>query len=409
MTRVLSELLGAKEPAFRLGLRQLEQASGCPSEDIRLSTEISRAIQDKLKELSLDPHDTTGPELYNALQEHIKDDNAEILKLLNVDEENTDLMVRMQHFVESLNVSKRSFALKSSTVKRLLKKHPPKRAMKLLGYRSIDSMLKHEPVALLYTAATIAEMPQWHKAFYAQYNQLLPSDFETHDVRLVVPTSKKWETLGSDYTSKIKHNILGFRELGTIVMLPLPSEKITGAALMILLLVMHSISDIRTISAYLKLNQVRPDFGEIVGRITKGEPYTEATLAGGGRLSWKLVQHYFSRTPSAYSSELFEPHVQPEDLKTESAEDVLAELHPRFEFWKDIAHIGLLDSGSPVSLNITDAALNFCNKIPYEQRIVKYFRDHLWHELMLRYMHQTNLEQAIHEQLSGELVEPTLV
>ena len=84
---------------------------------------------------------------------------------------------------------------------------------------------------------------------------------------------------------------------------------------------------------------------------------------------------------------------------------MLAKLHERFEFWENSAHLGLLDHGSPVSLNLTDAVLNFCNHLPYEQRIVHYFRDHLWHELMLRYLHQENLEQVVHEQLGYELVD----
>ena len=163
----------------------------------------------------------------------------------------------------------------------------------------------------------------------------------------------------------------------------------------------HTIS---STNAYLKLHQVRPDFGHVLKQVARDEPYTQASLAGE-RLPWKLVQRYFSRNRDAYSPELFEPHVQPEDLHWEPAENILAKLHDRFEFWKDAAHLALLDHGLPVSCNLTDVCLNFCNKLPYEQRIVHYVRDHLWHELMLRYLHQGNLEQAVHEQLSGELVD----
>jgi hypothetical protein len=142
-----------------------------------------------------------------------------------------------------------------------------------------------------------------------------------------------------------------------------------------------------------------------VAKVARSEPYTQADLIGE-RLPWKLVQRYFSRNPMTYSADLFEPHVQPDDLKWQPAESTMAKLHDRFAFWKHAAHVGLLDNGLPVSLNLTDAALNFCNKLPYEQRVVHYFRDHLWQELMLRYMHQQNLEQTVHEQLTGELVEP---
>lgn len=404
MTRALSELLGAPEPAFRSGLRRLERASGDPSEDIRLSTEVLHKLQAALKDLGLDPLDTSGHELYYVLQEHVKKDDEVIRELLQVDSNTENLMVRLQRFVASLDVPKRTFALRLSVAKRLLKKNPPKKAMKRLGYRSIDSMLKHEPVPQVYAAAVIAESLQWHKNFLAQYKHLLPSDFEVREVMLCAPDNKRWDTLGAVYVPKVKHNIMTFNELGSVVMLPLSAGSVDGAALATLVLTIHAINDIRCTSTYLKLHQVRPDFGELLSRVARSEPYTEADLVGE-RLPWKVVQHYFARTPEEYQAEIFEPHVQPEDLVTRSAESVLSSLHPRLSFWKGKQHTGLLDNGSPVSLNLTDSVLNFCNHLPYEQRIVKYFREHLLRELMLRYMHQDNIEQTVRDQLSSEMVD----
>jgi len=404
MTRVLSELLGAKEPGFRLGLRQLEQAGGAPNEDIRLSAEISQSVQNALNELGLDAHDTTGPELYNALLERAKQDDAIVRELLGLKTGDNDLNLRVGRLLTSLEAPKKIFALKSSAVKRLLKKNPPRKAMKQLGYRSVDSMLKHEPVALIYGAATIAESPTWHKLLLQSYKQLSPADFETRDVAVLTPANKRWDSLSAGYVADVKHNILTFKELGTVVLLPLAADAVNGAALAVTLLGMHAINDIRITSTYLKLHQVRPDFGSVLAKAAREEPYTQANLLGQA-LPWRLVHRYFARTPEAYNPELFEPHVQPEDLHWKPAEHLLAELHDRLEFWGRTAYLGLLDNGEAVSLNLTDAVLNFCNKLPYEQRIVHYFRDHLWHELMMRYLHQDSLEQAVYEQLGYELVD----
>jgi hypothetical protein len=405
MTRVLSELLGAREPAFRAGIKQLERASGCPSEDIRLSSDVERNAKESLRDLGLDPHDTSGPELYGALQEKLAHDDNVVRELLGKDTKTQNLMLQQQRLLKSLDMPKLSFALKASAAKRLLKKAPPKKAMKQLGYRSVDSMLKHEPVAQIAAAALMAETAQWHKSFINLYKQLKPADFEAREVQILAPDAKRWEKISEAYIQKYRNNILTLKEFGAVVMLPLAKDVVPGVALMTLLLAIHAINDIRTTSAYLKLHQVRPDFGDVVARTARSEPYTNASLVGDERLPWKLVQRYFSRSPEAFVPELFEPHVQQEDLKTESAEDILAELHPRFEFWKGKSHVGLLHNGRPVSLNLTDAALNFCNRLPYERRIVQYFRNHLWHELMLRYMHQDNLEQTLHEQLDDELVD----
>ncbi len=401
-------MLGAREPAFRAGLRQLERASGNPSEDIRLSSEVRLKVQQALRELGLDSHDTTGQELYNALLERTRHDDAAIKDLLGTDTDETNLMLRTQRLLKKLDYPRSIFALKTAAAKRLLKKNPPKKAMKSLGYRSADSLLKHEPVAQIQAAALICEASSWHRAQLAQYKLLKPMDFEVRDISFLVPNSKHWEALGADFVGKNHQNILTFKELGSVILLPLAADAVPGAALMTLILVINAINDIRTTSAYLKLHQVRPDFGELVAGATRGEPYTKASLVGDERLPWKLVQKYFARSVSAFVPELFEPHVQREDLMSVSVESVLSKLHPRFEFWKGRSHTGLLHDQQLVSLNIADAALNFCNHLPYEQRVVHYLRDHLWRELMLRYMHQDNLERTIHEQLEQELVRPQL-
>lgn len=403
MTRVLSELLGAKEPEFRLGLRQLERAGGAPSADIRLSAELHQAVQAALWELGLDPHDTTGPELYSALMERAKQDDGVVRELLGMGNDDSELSLKVQRLVTKNEAPKKSFALKSSVAKRLLKKNPPKKAMKQLGYRSVDSMLKHESVAQLYAAAAITESSSWHRQLLNSYKTLGATDFETRNITVIAPLNKRWEKLAIDYVSDVKHNIMSFKELGAVVLLPLPSQTVEGAALAITLLTLHALNDIRITSAYLKLHQVRPDFGDLLTKTARSDPYTQASLLGEP-LPWKLIHRYFAHEDK-FNAALFEPHVQPEDLKWEPAESVLANLHDRLEFWGRAAYLAMLDNGKPVSLNFTDVVLNFCNKLPYEQRIVHYFRDHLWHELMLRYLHQENLEQMLHEQLGDELVD----
>lgn len=416
MTKILSQLLGAAEPAFGLGLRQLEHASGGAAQDIRLTSEIMQGVQDRLKQLDLDPRDTTGRELYGALMERVREDSSIFQGLLGGDNDELNIMPRIQRFVDALPMPKQVFALKPAAAKRMLRAHPPKKAMKQLGYRSIESMLKHEQPALLLAAAHIAEGVQWHKSVRAAYKKLLPSDFESRAVQLLAPSSERWDKISRDYVLHVKQNIMSFREMGAIVLLPLPVSGIEAAPLAATLLVLQSVSDIRAASTYLKLHQVRPDFGEVVMRVARQEPMTRAQLAGSS-LPWKLVHRYFASHPEAYSANLFEPHVHPDDLKWRAAEDALADLHPRFEFWRGAAHLGLLAHdnphdkrhGQPVSVNFLDAVLNFCNKLAYEQRVVHHFRDHVWHQLMVRYMRQGSIEQTIQDQLSGELVDQNLL
>jgi hypothetical protein len=417
MTRILSELLGAKEPAFQQGIQQLERASGGANEDIRLTTEIMHGMQDRLRQLSLDPHDTTGRELYAALMQKVRQDNETFQELLGVGHDHAHINSVVAHFVSSLEMRREVFALKAVPAKAIIRKHPPKKAMKRLGYRSLESMLKHEQCSLIFAAAHLTESASWHKAVVAAYRRLSASDFECRDIQVLAPHSIRWQSLAADYVLQARQNVVGFRELGAVVLLPLPALRLDAAPLAMTLLTVQAINDIATASSYLKMHQVRPDFGTVVSEIARNEPLTKAQMVGS-QLPWKVVHRYFAKNPDAYSAHLFEPHVHQEDLRWHAAEDILSQLHPRFGFWEGSSHLGLLAKAEgrikatlsePVSLNFIDAVLSFCNKLPYERRFVRYFRDHAWHELMLRYMRQANIERTVHEQLSGELLDRSLI
>ena len=78
MSRVLSQLMGVAEPRLRMQLQQLEKAAGMPGADIRLMMEIVGQTRGKMRELGLDPHDTTGRELYSALQVRLQEDEVRL-------------------------------------------------------------------------------------------------------------------------------------------------------------------------------------------------------------------------------------------------------------------------------------------------------------------------------------------
>lgn len=406
MTKVLSQMLGAREPVFRIGLRQLERASGHSSADIRLTTEIIHNRRDCLKQLGLDPDDTTGRELYAALMQRVKEDSLVFDRMLGVDPTSDNIMPRVADFVAGMQSAEagRVFALKPAVAKRLLKAQPPKRALKKLGYRSIDSVLKHEPAAVLMAAAAIAEGVQWHKAMRAAYRKLKPGDFESRQLQVVAPAAVRWRDFSAAYVAHHKNAVMSFRELGAVVLLPLPAVAVRGASLAATLLTLQAANEMRAVSTYLKLHIVRPDFGVIIANVAQTDPLTKAEV-GGAYLPWQLVHSYFARHPEAYNPEIFEPHVQHDDLQWHPAEDSLAELHPRFSFWQPAAHAGLLERGELVSLNLLDAVLSFCNMLPFEQRMVQAVRGRVWQELMVRYMRQSGIEQAVHQQLHGEIVE----
>ncbi len=406
MTRYLSQALGAEEPIFSQSIQQLEQASGAPNADIRLSTENIQQLRAKIAELGLDPQDTTAAELYGALRERLRNDDAIVRKALTIADTATpmDILARVERCVAAVEMPKQCFALKASVAKRLLKKRVPKAVMKQLGYRSAESMFKHEPAAHLFAAAQMVESASWHKALKEQYAKLQPGDFETRDISVTLPRSRRWVTLAASYVATSRHNVLTFRELGTVVILPM-QDAVDGLTITSLLLTLHEMNSVRSFSSFVKLQQVKINFGEIVQQSTLEQPQVAAYLANQ-RVTWQTIHRYYSRFKQAYHAEIFEPHVQPEDLHWQQAEDVLAKIAPELSFWQGTQHLSLLDAdGQPVSCNILDTALSYCNKLSFSDRIVHFVRDNLWHELLLRYLNQSNLEEAVQRQLSRNLVD----
>jgi len=409
MTRILAELLGAEQPAFGFGVAKLERASGHPSNDVRLTAEVLQASKHKLRELGLDPHDTTGPELYQALQQRIKTDDARLARSLKAAIQSDDTVAAVAHSLRTVPIPRSCFALKSITAKRLLKKQPPKRAMKLLGYRSFESMLKHESTAALYAAAWLVESDSWRKAMLEQYKRLQATDFETSRITILNPSTSRWQQLAETVVSVKKHNVISFKELGAVVLLPLPADQPPVVTTATLVMALHSMNEIRAASTFLKLCQVKSNFGEVVQSVVVDEPNLSAEVLGNS-VPWQIVQRYYARFKDAFRSEIFEPHIQIEDLSWHNIERILTHLEPSMEFWRGTPALSLLHDHRPVSFNIADVALACCNALPYESRIVHYARHSLWHELLLGYLKHDNVEQSVLGQLQSQLVaEPALI
>ncbi len=407
MTRFLSDSLQAREPFFRIGLKNLEVAGNSRNTDIRFSTHVRHATQAKMRELGLDPGDTTPEELYHLLQERMKADDARLTRRLRTEaathvSAEAEVVSGMVHVLRQLPDSKQCFALKNSSLRAILKKTPPKKAMKQLGYRSLDSFLKHEAPVSILAAAWLIEGASWQHRLLDQYKHVQPGDFETRDIIITQPDSKRWRELAEAIVRQKKHTILCFKELGALVFLPFPAETPDGAVTASLSLALHELNQIRASSTFLKLCQVRPDFGSLVRTVASDEPQLAGRLLDQP-LSWQLIQRYYARLTEQFREELFEPHIRLEDMVWHPIENTLSAIEPSLAFWKDTAHLGLLHDRQPVSLNIVDAALNYCNKLPFEQRVAHYFRESLWHELLLQYLPHEMVEQNVMTVLQPKL------
>ncbi len=409
MSRLLSELLGAKEPLFGMSLKQLEQASGNPSADVRLTAEIVGVIRLKIEELGLDPDDTSPRELHSALMAKIEDHDKRLVRKIGGKDPNnaSELMPLMRKAWERVDTPKSCWVLKKSVAKAMLKKTPPTAIMKHLGYRSVDSMLKQENLGEIYGALRFAETPEWLNKFNEQYKTLKPQDFETRQIEIVEMSIERWGDIAAPFIHKKRHNITHLKELGVILMLPVTAEaKLRGIAIFTLPLLFHYLNEIRLYSAFFKLQQVKPHFGKVIVETLIADPGKSAVMAGSN-IHWRVIQRYFGKLEHENHPEIFEPHVQPEDLHWRRAEDLLYELDPELGFWRDMDYVGLMDKDMrPVKLNMLYVAASYVNQSPYAERAIYHFREALWNEIFIRYMGQKNLEQQVLAQLDNDMIKP---
>lgn len=408
MSKFLSELLDAKEPLFRLSLQQLEKASGRQSADVKLQAEIVNKAHEAMKKLGLDNKDTIGKELYQALINKIEEHDKHLAEQMGgqADMPPTELIPLIKAKVDQTDIEKKCWVLKKSVAKEFLRGFPPQNIMKQLGYRSVDSMLKQENLSEIYGALRFAEKPEWLEKFNEKYETLKPSDFETREIEVLVMPHERWADICEPFIQKKKHNITHLKEMGVVLMLPVKVEHLPGMATWSGSLLFHYINEIRLYSAFFKLKQVSADFGKVFVETLIADP-DMGPIMSGQNIHWRVIQRYFGKLKDEYHPEIFEPHVQPEDLHWRKAEEALFTIAPEIkEFWEGMDYVALMYDGRPLTFNMMDVAASFTNQTPYEQREIYHFREALWNEIFMRYMGQGTLEEQILKQLDNDMIAP---
>ncbi len=403
----LGDLLQAKEPLFSAALDQLEAASHKQGADAALAGEIRQKAAVAMRRLKLDPVDTTGRELYHALNAAIQKDDEHLAKSIggSYNMSVTQLLPLMKSAADKVKTPRDCWVLKKSVAKEMVRTMPPQQIMQRLGYKSIDSMLKRENLAEIYGALRFAETPEWLNKFNASYKKLRPSDFETRRIEIVIMPHDRWGDIAERFVEKKRHNITHLKELGVILMLPVKAEKMPGITIWAMSLLFHYINEIRLYSSYFKMQQVKKNFGQIIVTTLTADPDLGPVMAGQ-HVHWRVIQRYFGKLENEKHPEIFEPHVQPEDLHWRRAEDILYKIDPELDFWRGLDYVALMFDNRPIPFNMMDVAASYCNDTPYEHRTIYHFRESLWNEIFMRYMGQKTLQDQVLKQLDNEMIAP---
>ena len=407
----IGRFLQAKEPLFDHALHQLELRSHQKGVDVKLAAEIAEKAADRTKRLGLGEN-ATGPELYDALISQVAEHDAHLARAIGGAEPDNlaEMIPLIVKAAESAPLPKDGWFLKADVAKDMLRKHPPTRVMELLGYHLVSRLLEDENIFELFLALRFAESPEWLNNFDRQYLDLKPTDFEHRRIRVVPFALSKWGDIAEHFIEKKRHNITHSKEMGAIAIMPMRAERMTGVTLKVMPLLFHYFNEVRLYSTFFKLMQSKQNFGAIVSDTLIADP-AHVKLSDNTQIHWRVIQRYFGKLSNETHPEIFEPHVQPEDLHWRRAEDILYDVAPELEFWRELDYVAVLKgpANDAVTFNLMDLALGYSNGIRYEDRYLYHFREALWNEVFARYMGQKALETELLEKLDNAVIKPEVL
>lgn len=408
MSKFLSDLLDAEEPTFTTAIRQLEELTGRTGADTKLIGDIIGMAHQSLRALGLNPAASTGEEVYQALMGRVEQDIARLTKVIGATDSD-DVRHMVPFMIDAANKVKFNrtvFVLKREKAKEFLRTMPPKNLMEHLGYGTVDEMIAGEDFDEIYTALRFSEGPEWLNKYNELFKTVTPSDYEERDLRILQMDHDKYVDLASHFVQKKLHNVTHTKEMGTIVVVPMHVRKMRGLVLKTLPLLLHYMNEVKLYSTFFKLKSAKPHFGATVVNTLIADTGSGTQLVGK-TIHWRVIQRYLGRhKEDSVEKAAFEPHVQPEDLHWRRAEDLLYQIDPELEFWKDRDYVALNFDGFPVAFNLFDVSFAYSNKESYDGRYAYHFRESLWNEIFVRYLGFKNLATQVLEQLDNEMIAP---
>lgn len=411
MAKFLRDLLDAEEPLFTNAIRQLESASGRSGADVKLIGDITCMAHENIRQMGLSPSTSTGEEIYYGLQARVEKDIERLARKIGAtDQSKLDnvkyLVPLMVDAANKARFDRRVFVLKRDKAKELLRSMPPQNLMRKLGYDDIEKMFEEEDFDEIYTALRFSEGPEWLNKYNELFEMVTVNDYETRDLRIVVMNHDKYVDLAEHFVKKKLHNVTHTKEMGIIVVVPMRATSMRGLILKTLPLLFHYMNEVKLYSTFFKLKSKRPHFGKIVVETLVADPGNASQMVGSN-IHWRVIQRYLGKhKEDSIDTIAFEPHVQPEDLHWRRAEDMLFELDPELEFWKDRDYVAVMYDGFPVAFNLFDVSFAYSNKETYEGRYAYHFRESLWNEIFVRYMGFKNLSDQVLEQLDNDMIAP---
>jgi hypothetical protein len=378
-SRVISGIFDAKEPEFSHSIFDLERLSGRNSHDIRVLVDALHHFKDLSGKLDLNAEDTTARELYHALAVRSKKDSLVLAERLGIKESDTSFQAaeKCARYLEKRVSWRKFWNVKQSTIKKQLKSNPPKKVMKILGFRSIDSLIKREPVVQTLILSKIIEGPIWLKRYIDQASSMTNSDFNEEKITIKVIEPKRLYRL-KKASINLNRIVFSSDESSDIVVAP-ASSRFEGDVLFYFDTIINHINGIINRSAFYKFKGLQPDFFKTLRNIREYGFKKSSSIKWP--LRWSAVMYSIQYHGNQKLAQRLDLNIPAYDLFGLSTEKEMQQ----FGIWER----GLVHSdknGSIVSTHLSDSIINAINKNIFESSYNEFGKNRLYDELFSRYL-----------------------
>jgi len=298
------------------------------------------------------------------------------------------------------------FVLKKEKAEKILRENPPQNIIKAFKYRNVNELLVKEDLFEVFSALRFVESKEWmHRVFDKTYKKLSPNDFEKRRVDLRV-LSGKWLKIAEKFVQKKYHNISHLKELGVIFVIPLKIDT-PGETLRLFSLILHYLHEVSFYSELFKKASETASFGKKIISLLKGEVLETLPRAKSRGINWLIIQRYLAKD-NPQDPRLFIPHLSPEAIHWEKAEQDISHFGKRFdnidlEMWLELDWVGgyfkskvKSQKSKLVSFDLIDNIMSLVKK----KEIAKYLYHHqeaLWNHIFEEYMGREKLEKLMIE------------
>src|SRR3989344_4818700 len=381
--------------------RGLERITGKAGILEKIIEENETLVSDRLNVLGV-PRNSSAHEVYDALISKIESDDVALFRYIGVEHDHQLSAEKTVNFVKKIHPPTKGFFLKKERAKQLLIAEPPKNILAALGYKYVEEMLQKESLEEVYSAIRFLEDNEWqNKVFFKQYETLHPDDFEERAIELRA-LHPKWAKAAEKFVAKKYHNVSHLKELGVIFVVPV-FLGISGETLRLVSLLFHYMNEVEYYSELFEgLSMDTVNFSKNVISLLRGD-VLENPLPPSDRPRFLVVQRYLAKDDEN-DWRLFEPHVNPEALHWERAEEeiqLIAKKLPGFknglDFWADLGTVGDYFKTAAgvevlVSFNLVDTVMALVK----QRELIKYLYHHqesLWNKIFISYLGEKKLRE----------------